>query len=124
MELRHEVRSDHVFVHATGEFDLRQAREGLQAVIRLCLETGCSKILVDGREIPTVVSIADRYELATLLAGLGQGRVRMAIVMSTPNMFTKTFEDTALNRGVPMRSTDSMNEAREFLQLAADPDSP
>ena len=37
--------------------------------------------------------------------------------MSTPNMFTKTFEDTALNRGVPMRTTDSMKEAYEFLQL-------
>ena len=34
------------------------------------------------------------------------------------NLFTKTLEDTAANRGAPLRTTDSMSEAREFLQLA------
>ena len=118
MELRQELRPDHLFVHASGPFDLRQARAALQAVIRACIEARLTRILVDGREVTTTISIADRYELATQLAGLGHGRVRMAIVMSAANLFTKTFEDTALNRGVPMRTTGSLNEALEFLQLA------
>jgi hypothetical protein len=118
MELRQERRPDHLYVHASGPFDLRQARAGLQAVIAACVDAGLTRILVDGREVTTTISIADRYDLATQLAGFGHGRVRMAIVMSAANLFTKTFEDTALNRGVPMRTTGSMNEALEFLQLA------
>jgi hypothetical protein len=32
-------------------------------------------------------------------------------------MFTKTMEDVAANRNAPLRTTDSMKEAREFLNL-------
>src|SRR5688572_18474831 len=98
MELRYEARPDHLLVHASGEFDYEAARQGLSTVIRACNEAGLGKILVDGRGITTLVSIADRFELATQLS-------------------TETLEDTAANRGAPLRTTDSMAEAREFLQL-------
>jgi len=117
MELRYEARPDHLLVHASGEFDYEAARQGLSTVIRACNEAGLGKILVDGRGITTLVSIADRFELATQLSTESKGMVRMAVVVATMNLFTKTLEDTAANRGAPLRTTDSMAEAREFLQL-------
>ena len=118
MELRFETRPDHLLVLAGGDFDYVKAREGLSRVIQACTSQGLSRILVDGRNITTLVSIADRFELATQLSTESQGALRMAVVVAASNMFTKTFEDTASNRGAPLRTTDSMKEAREFLELA------
>jgi hypothetical protein len=45
--------------------------------------------------------------------------VRLAIVVAHINLFTKTLEDTATNRGVAVRTTASMQEAAEFLGIAS-----
>ncbi len=118
MDLRFEARPDHLLVHAAGDFDHQAARLGMSSVIKACTEKGLSRILIDGRGITTLVSIADRFDLATQLATESKGALRMAVVVATTNLFTKTLEDTAANRGAPLRTTDSMKEALEFLQLA------
>lgn len=118
MQIRHELRPDHLLVVAGGEFDSQVARAGLGEALRVCQASHLTRIFVDGRGITTPVSIADRYDLATLLAEHGGGRVRMAILVSPENMFTKTLEDTAINRGAYVRTTDSIEEAREYLGLA------
>jgi hypothetical protein len=118
MDLRFESRPDHLLVLAAGEFDHVAAKQGLSSVIKECNVQGLSRILVDGRGITTLVSIADRFDIATQLATESQGALRMAVVVAAANMFTKTLEDAAANRGTPLRTTDSMQEAREFLQLA------
>jgi len=117
MDLRFETRPDHLLVHAGGVFDYIQAHEGMTRVIAACAEQGISRILVDGRAITTLVSIADRFELATQLSTGSRGALRMAVVVAAANMFTKTLEDTAANRGAPLRTTASMKEAREFLEI-------
>ena len=118
MEMRYESRPDHLLVLAHGAFDYDDARKGLSTIIRTCTDQGLSRILVDGRGITTLVSIADRFDLATQLTAESKGALRMAVVMATDQMFTKTFEDAATNRAAPLRTTDSMKEAREFLDLA------
>lgn len=117
MDLRFESRPDHLLVHANGDFDYQAARQGLSTIIKACSDQGLSRILVDGRGITTLVSIADRFDLATQLSTESKGAVRMAVVVAAANMFTKTFEDAASNRSAPLRTTDSMQEAMEFLQL-------
>lgn len=117
MDLRYETRSDHLLVTAAGDFDHVAAKQGLATVIKACGEKGVSRILVDGRGITSLVSIADRFDLATQLTTESQGALRMAVVVAAANMFTKTMEDVAANRGAPLRTTDSMKEAREFLDL-------
>jgi len=119
MDLRYEARPDHLLVHAAGDFDHQAARLGMSNVIKACAEHGLSRILVDGRGITTLVSIADRFDLASQLTAESKGSVRMAVVVAAANMFTKTIEDTANNRGTQLRTTDSMKEALEFLQLEA-----
>ena len=118
MDLSFEARHDHLLVHAAGDFDYQAAKLGMSSVIKACTEKGVSRILVDGRGITTLVSIADRFDLATQLATESKGSLRMAVVVAAANMFTRTFEDTAANRGAPLRTTDSMQEALDFLQLA------
>jgi len=119
MELVFEPRPDHLLVRAVGQFDMQQARQGLETLARLCQQHGLTRILVDASGITTRISISDRYDLATWLATVGSGRMRMAILVSPKNMFTKTFEDTAANRGIPVRTTDSLREALDYLQLPA-----
>ena len=118
MEMRYESRPDHLLVLAAGPFDYEDARRGLKGIIQTCGEQGLSRILVDGRGITTLVSIADRFDLASQLTAESKGALRMAVVMATDQMFTKTFEDAAVNRAAPLRTTDSMKEAREFLDIA------
>ena len=118
MDLRYEAKPDHLLVMAAGEFDHVAAKQGLSTIIKACGEKGVSRILVDGRGITSLVSIADRFDLATQLTTESKGVLRMAVVVAAANMFTKTTEDVAANRGAPLRTTDSMKEAREFLELS------
>ena len=117
MEIRFETRTGYLLVIVTGAFDVQQARWGMVNIVKECEARGLTRILIDGRGISTSVSIADRYDLAAQLADAGKGRLRMAIVVAPENMFTKTFEDTATNRGLGMRTTDSMDEALAFLEV-------
>ena len=118
MEMRYESRPDHLLVMAAGPFDYEDARRGLKGIIQTCTDQGIHRILIDGRGITTLVSIADRFDLASQLTAESKGVLRMAVVMATDQMFTKTMEDAAVNRAAPLRTTDSMKEAREFLELA------
>ena len=120
MELGYEMRKDHLRVVASGRFDPARARIELANVIRQSASSGLTRILVDARGITDAVPISDRYDLATQLANESQGRVRMAIVVAEVNLFTKTLEDTATNRGVAVKTTGSLAEAIEFLGVCAD----
>lgn len=119
MELRYEMRRDHLLVVASGDFDATRARLELANILRCSATSGITRILIDARGIAPTVSVGDRYVLATQLADQSQGRVRLAIVVEPANRHTQTFEDTATNRGVAVKTTVSMEEALEFLGVAA-----
>ena len=117
MNVRHQALPDHLLVLADGDFDLNRARVGLGEALREAQSRRLVRMLVDAREISTNVSVADRYDLATQLAGAMPAGLRVAIVVAPENMFTKTLEDTARNRGVALITTDSMEAARAYLGL-------
>lgn len=117
MWIRYEALPDHLLVIAEGPFELQRARAGLGDALREAQAKQLTRILVDGRGISNNVSIADRYDLATQLATFAAGKLRLAIVVAPQNMFSKTLEDTARNRGVDLITTDSMAVARDFLGL-------
>ena len=120
MDLSYEMRKDHLRVVASGRFDPARARVELANVIRQSAGSGLTRILVDARGITDAVPVSDRYDLATQLADQSQGKVRMAIVVAELNLFTKTLEDTATNRGVAVRTTGSLAEAVAFLGIGGD----
>ena len=117
MDVTFEVRPGYVRVQARGAWNMAEARKLLGELMGLPATREHNRVLVDGTGITTLIPIADRYDLATLLAGAASGRTRVALLMSTENMFSKTFENTAANRGIPVRTTDSLQEALAFLQL-------
>lgn len=117
MELKLDTRPDHLRVVVGGPYEGAAAREGLAQVFSQSQATGLARILIDGRGIAGLVSIADRYELATALATMAGTKVRVAILVSPENMFTKTLEDTATNRGAQVRTTASLDEALAFLEI-------
>jgi hypothetical protein len=117
MEVRIEPQPGHVRVVVKGEFDPAAARSGVAAIIAACREQDVDRVLIDGRGVNTPVSVLDRYELAKAIADEAQGRLRLAIVVSKENMFSKTLEETALNMGIDVHTTDSMAEALIYLGL-------
>lgn len=119
MDVTYEIRPHYVMARVTGAWDVARSRTALQEVVRLCEQHSLRRVMVDGSGIDTLVPISDRYDMATLLSEAAGGRIRMALVMSTENMFSKTFENTAANRGIHVRTTDSLQEALAFLQLPA-----
>jgi hypothetical protein len=117
VESRLEVLADHVQVSCTGQFDGAEARALVARIVEAAGGAGVQKVLVDLRGLSTTVGIGERYDVASLLARGGAERLRMAFLVGPENFFTKTFEDTATNRGLAVRSTTSLAEARAFLGL-------
>ena len=120
MKLGFELRAGYLRVTLAGPFDARAARGGMGEIMRECQARGLRRVLIDGRGLTTEVSIADRYDLATQLANEGDRKLQLAIVVNPENRFTATFEDTAANRGLKVRTTTSMQEALDYLGVAED----
>ncbi len=119
MEFVYQARGDHLRIVVSGEFDPRRAQVELGNLVRQSAGAGMNRILLDARSIPPGVSIADRYDLATGLASIAPPSLRLAILVSPDNMFTKTLEDTALNRGLKVRTTADEAEALAYLGISA-----
>lgn len=111
-------KADHVHVLGSGTFDLQMARRGCDEALALCEARGLNRILIDGREINVQITIAERHGLGTYLAAQRRVPVRMAFLVSEAHVtFTKALENTAINRGLPLITTASESEAREWLGL-------
>ena len=117
MEVRIEILPGHVRSVVKGEFAPEEGRDGIARMVAACRASGLDRVLIDGRGITTAVSVLHRYEMAKTIADAAQRRLRIAIVVSKENMFSKTLEETALNMGMDVRTTDSMAEALIYLGL-------
>lgn len=117
MEVRIEPQTHHVRVVVKGEFDAAVARGGVVSIVAACRELGVDAVLIDGRGITSPISVLDRYEIAKALADEARRRLRLAIVVTRENMTSKTFEETAVNMGMEVRTTESMAEALTYLEL-------
>jgi hypothetical protein len=117
VEFHYEPKPDHLLVVMTGRYDADAVRGALRDIVRISREQGLGAILVDARGIRELVPIADRFGLAVDVAALGISHV--AVLVTPENAaYTKTFENTATNRGARVKTTDSEAEARQFLGLA------
>jgi hypothetical protein len=105
-------------VEATGPYDGAAGRDAIRQIRSECAKVGISRVLVDARGLDATVSISDRFELARALADGCTAAVRYAILVHPDQMRTKTLEDSAINRGVPVQTTASLEEAYGFLGLA------
>jgi hypothetical protein len=118
MDVRIEVNHDYVHVFVSGEFDLAAARAGIVRIVDTCRRGGLERVLIDGRGIDSTVSVMHRHEIAlTLALEKAPAHLRMAVVVSRDNMFTKALEQSATKMKIDVRTTASMAEALAFLGL-------
>jgi hypothetical protein len=117
MEVSIETKPDHVHAVVAGEFSYEAAHQAVIRIAAACKAAGLSRVLIDGRGITTRVAVMHRYELAKVLADHARTELKMAVVVSHDNMFSKTLEHTAQNLGVDVHTTESMAEGLIFLGL-------
>ena len=117
MDVRIETQRDPVPVVASGEFDLEEARAGILRIAEACRSARLERVLIDMRAMSTRVPATHRSAIAKVISDETGVRLRMAVVVSSENMFTKTLEETAQSLGVEVRTTDSMAEGLMFLDL-------
>jgi len=114
------------YVSLAGETNGPQAEDLYRAVLRECVAGGCSKLLIDCRELSGQLSTVDRFwfgkvvadENAALRAD-GSGRhVRVALVGRLPLLDERRFGETvATNRGAPVKVTEDLASAYRWLGL-------
>lgn len=117
MRSRLEIRDGYVHLEVGGTLDTGPARVLIGELFQACSAHRLNCVLVDARGIEGMVAIAERFELARTLAESRTGPVRIAVLVDPPQMVTKTLEDSACNRGVPVRTTVDVQEAYRFLGL-------
>jgi hypothetical protein len=117
MDFHFEARGDYLYFKAAGTFDPHRGRAGVAKLYALCREHGLQKVLIDARGLNDLVSISQRHDLATYLSDLRDSPVRLAILVPTFLMYTKMLEHTAQNRGMPVRTTDSVADACAWLDI-------
>ena len=117
MESKLEARGDYLSLECRGGFDIAAARAIIVDIVAQANAQGVDRVFADLRGVTTTVGIGERYDLAALLARAGAAGLRVAVLVEPHNAFTKTFENTATNRGLAVRTTTSLAEARAFLGL-------
>ena len=117
MRSRIEIRDGHVHVAVGGTFDAEAGRRLIGEMFDACAIHHVNCVFVDARGIESTVAIAERFEMARTLAESRTGPVKIAVLVDPPQMVTKTLEDSACNRGVPVRTTVDVQEAYRFLGL-------
>lgn len=117
MDMHIEAKVDHVRVRLAGEFDPLQAREGILRIAQICRSERLARVLIDARGITTRVPVEQRQAIAKVISDETGVRLRMAVVVSPENMFTKALEQTSASLGVEVHTTDSMAEGLMFLDL-------
>ena len=117
MDIRIETKSDHVRVWLGGEFDPAQAREGILRIADTCRRERLDRVLIDARAIVSRVPAEQRRAIAKVISDEARVKLRMAVVVSSENMFTKALEETSKSLGVEVHTTDSMAEGLMYLDL-------
>ena len=117
MRVRLEVHDGYLRVEVAGTFDADAARRGIGQMFEACAARQLNRVLVDARGLEQDIGIAERFELALDLAQRHAGQVRIAILADPVRMTTKALEDSACNRGVPVRTTTDVGEAYGFLGI-------
>ena len=116
MQFRYEPHPGHLLVVATGPFDADACRAAVGEILRICAEKRLGRVLVDFRAIAELISVADRFGLANAVASSKPPRIAVLVTPANAE-YSRTFENTAINRGASVRTTASEAQAREFLGI-------
>jgi hypothetical protein len=118
-------------VWASGEFSLQEARRTFLEILEAVARNAVKKVLFDGRQLLGEPTAIERFYYGEFVAravydfkARGVSPATMfAYVLRPPVLDPAKFGETvAVNRGMSVKATDSMREAREYLGLGPDPE--
>jgi hypothetical protein len=121
------LEKEFIRVRLTGEFSLAEAKDALVRMFEAVAAHKATRVLVDCRDIKGKMTVMDHFEYSTFGAqelhkAFSKGvstSTRLAYV-SKPPLFdsnSKFGETVAVNRGVNVLTTDSMEEALKWLEI-------
>lgn len=121
-----ELKKGYLEVKIEGLFDLPSSHSVTDAILGSIEKYQAAKVLVDFRGITGDVEPLERFHYAENFAVkylelLLAGRIkhpRLAFLGHSPQFDPHRFDETvAVNRGVPLRSTDDPREAWDWLGI-------
>ena len=121
MEFQYLIHPEYLEVVAVGSFSLGESKGCIDEIYRLCGRHSLRKILIDGRGVPDEATVGARFSLADYLTAGSPQSVRIAMITLPERIaFSKTFENTANNRGAQVITTDAREAALKFLDIDDD----
>ena len=128
MELQMSADRGVLYVTATGEFFLEEAKRTFVDLMNAAAQRAVGKVFFDGRGIEGHPETIHRFYYGEFAAGtvisyhsLGLCAIRptFAYVLKEPVLDPERFGETvAVNRGMSVKAFDNVKEARTWLGLA------
>jgi hypothetical protein len=121
-----ELKKDYVEVRIEGPFDFQSAISVNDAILGSIEKYQATKIFVDFRKVTGDLAPMERFHYAENFAKkylelLRAGRIKrsqLVFLGNYPQLDPGRFEETvAVNRGVPVRSTEDPKEVWEWLGI-------
>lgn len=128
MKLTISIESGFIVARASGEFSLAEAKRIFLELLDTTEKHGLQKILFDGREITREPTDMERFGYAEYAAKsvavfmqCNRGiNLKFAYVLLPPVLDLRKFGETvALNRGMLVKSFDNLDDAYQWLGVAA-----
>ena len=87
-----------------------------EAILQVCEENRCNRILVDETRLTSVLDTVGQYEMVTRLVAKVHSYLKVAMVVNPANYAETSFGSmVAENRGINIRVFTSLAEARGWL---------
>ena len=114
-ELKVNLESGIIELRAYGSTSRDEVIESMGEVKRLSGETGIKRLFVDSRQVDSMPSTIDQFELTRKFPRF----LKMAVLIPVETELTATYkfgETVGVDRGVPIRVFISETEAIEWLK--------
>jgi len=117
---------DYLFVHVAGSFSLDEANAVIVRIFKAITQYAMPRVLIDCRQVKGNPTTTERFEHAEFVSREGGktsstdvvSHPRLAYVGLRPLIEREHFGETvAINRGVAVKETDSMEEALLWLRV-------
>jgi hypothetical protein len=117
IDFHFSVKDKLLLVKASGKDDsLEDVMNYSKAVLSEAVESQCTRILCDERDLEYALSVADTYSLANTASELVPRVIKIAIVCNSKSLPDgKFYETVGVNRGLVVRVMGDLNEAWEWL---------
>jgi len=106
----------YITARVSGEWTEDNLKSGIDALAAEARRLGCSRALLDIRDLSRPKSGYDRFVVGEYIAQVWGPPLKLRVAaVAVPDMINKFTEDTAVNRGADFLVTDDMYEAIRWL---------